>query len=252
MGNRKIVITGASSGIGAEFARKAASNGMDIVLVARNQKKMEALSAELQSKFHISVHIMPADLAKEEEVGKLIESLKRIGSIDMLVNDAGFAVPQIFSECDIDKQLDMVHVHIEAHMRLTRALLPDMVARRKGWIVFVSSTFAFIPYQKNSVYCASKAFLNVFVKVLKRELKGTGVVVQGLNPGGTSTNFHNTEAFQTAKRAKTPKSFIMQPDEVVEYSFHHLGKKLIAIPDRKNRIMIHFPKIIAGILEKKQ
>lgn len=252
MENNKIVITGASSGIGASFARKAASNGMDVILVARNLKKMESLEKEIRSKYNVSVHIIPTDLAKDEAVSKLIESLKKFSSIEMLVNNAGFAVPHLFSNSDIDKQLEMVRVHITAHMRLTRALLPDMITKNKGSIIFVSSIFAFVPYKKNSTYCASKAFINVFAKVLKRELKGTGVMIQSLNPGGTSTNFHNTEAFHTAKRAQIPESFIMDPEEVVEYSFNHLGKKLIAIPGYKNRLMIRWPLMIAGLLEKKQ
>ncbi len=250
--NKKILITGASSGIGASFAKKAASNGMDLILVARNQSKMETLSKEIQSQFNVAVELLPTDLANDDDVSKLIELLKNMGSIDMLVNNAGFAVPQIFSESDIDKQLSMVNVHISAHMRLTRALLPDMISRNKGCIVFVSSTFAFVPYRRNSTYCASKAFVNVFAKVLERELKGTGVIVQALNPGGTNTNFHQTEVFNTVKRVQTPKSFIMEPDEVVEYSFRKLGKKLIVVPGYRNKLMIHFPRIIAGILEKKQ
>lgn len=252
MSRKKILITGASSGIGASFARKAASNGMDVILVARDLKKMEALSKEIQSRFHAAVQILSSDLSKEEEVGRLLAQIKNMESIEMLVNNAGFAVPQIFSESDIDKQLDMVKVHISAHMRLTRALLPDMISKNKGSIIFVSSTFAFVPYKRNAAYCASKAFINVFAQVLERELRGTGVIVQALNPGGTNTNFHQTEIFNTIKRPQIPKSFLMEPDEVVEYSFRKLGKKLIAVPGYKNKLMILCPRIIAGILEKKK
>ena len=126
-----------------------------------------------------------------------------------------------------------------------------MKKNNKGIIINVASTMAYIPFVANSVYCASKAFINVFSDVLQREVKGYGIVIQSLNPGRTKTDFHNTEAFKKVEKINTNVKE-MSPDAVVDVSFRKLGKKLIVIPGLNNKIMLLFKNIIADIFMKKK
>jgi short-subunit dehydrogenase len=250
MYRKKALITGGSSGIGACFAKKAASIGYDVILIARNKRNLEKIADEISLQYHVSVETIIADLTDETNVENLTKIVNHIDNLGLLVNNAGFAVPQNFAESDIEKQLDMVRVHINAHLKLTRAALPMMLKNKDGAIINVCSTLAFIPFKENSVYCASKAFLNVFSEVLQKEVQGTGLQVQALNPGGTNTNFHQTDAFAGRSRSRKTEAYYMNPEEVVEYAFRKLGKQLIVIPGMPNRLMVVFKNITSRILDK--
>ena len=248
---RKAIITGANRGIGKSFALRFAKEGYDLLLIARDKKLLNDCSQQIMDEFHINVSVIPADLSKYEDVKTIVSQISEDPSVEVLINNAGFAVPSFFAESDIEKQLDMVRVHNEAVLMLTRAVLPIMKKNKKGIIVNVASTLAYIPFVANSVYCASKAFLNIFSDVLQREVKGFGIVVQSLNPGRTKTDFHNREAFKNVEKLNTNVKE-MSPEEIVDVSFRELGKKLIVIPGFNNRLMLLFKNIIADIFMKKK
>jgi short-subunit dehydrogenase len=249
--NKKAVITGGNRGIGKSFALRFAKEGYDLLLIARNKELLDGCLKQIADKYSVKVAFIQADLSKYEDVIAVVSRISEDSSIEALVNNAGFAVPSFFAESDIEAQLDMVRVHNEAMMRLTRAVLPMMEKNKKGVIINVASTMAYIPFVANSVYCASKAFINVFSEVLQREVKGYGIIVQSLNPGRTKTDFHNTEAFKNVEKIITNVKE-MSTEVVVDASFRKLGKKLIVIPGLDNRIMILFKNLIADIFMRKK
>jgi short-subunit dehydrogenase len=235
------LITGASSGIGAEFARRLAADGRDLILVARRRQKLEALAEELGKQHSISVEALSADLARTADVQRVEERIKELSSLEILINNAGFGTRGFFNEADWAKQLDMIHVHVLASVRLTRAALGPMIARRRGNIVNVSSLSAFLPMLHTVTYSATKAYLITFSKGLAKELAGTGVRVQVLCPGFTYTEFHDTSEFEKFDRSDISKSLWMSAEDVVAESLKNLdGKRVIVIPGRKNRLLMKF------------
>lgn len=249
MNNEKTaLITGASSGIGKAFAFKCASLGYDLILIARNEKNLALTADEVSGKYNTQCKIIPADLSVDEDVDKLVNIIKKDNSIFMLINNAGFAVPQKLIECDIEKQLDMIKVHIVAVTKLTKAALSVMLENTSGTIINVASSLAFASFPNNSIYCASKAYVNSFTKTLFYEYPYSGLVFQALNPGLTKTNFHNTDSFSHIKGKDSSDSITMMPEEVVDYSFDKLGKRLIVVPGFLNRFIIKFEGLFTKIL----
>jgi short-subunit dehydrogenase len=245
------LITGASSGIGRAFASKCAALGCDLILVARNENKLNTTAKELSGAYQAGSRIISADLTVKEDVERLVKEIADDGSIFMLINNAGFAVPARFAESDIEKQLNMIRVHVTAATRLTRAALPVMLKKRSGYIINVSSTLAFASFPHNAVYCATKAYLNSFTKTLHYEYRGTGVVFQALNPGLTKTNFHNTDAFKNIPENDSEEWIAMTPEAVVDYSFRKLGKRLIVVPGCINRFSVAHEGLFTKILCRK-
>jgi short-subunit dehydrogenase len=184
------VVTGASSGMGAEYAKLFARDGHELVLVARREDRLAALAAEIEKAHGVRAHVVPADLATAAGVGRVVDGVKSLGlDVEFLVNDAGFATSGTFAESDLEHQLDLVKVNVIALLALTRSFLPSMIARRRGRILNVGSTAGFVPGPFMAVYYASKAFVNSFTEALGYELRGTGVTVTVSCPGATATEF---------------------------------------------------------------
>jgi len=184
------LITGASAGLGLEYAKLFAADGHDLVLVARRRDRLEALAEQLQEAHGARAHIIVADLAAPDGTRRIVEELDRLGvEIEFLVNNAGFGTSGFFAELDIHRELAMIQVNIVALVTLTRALLPKMVARRSGRILNVGSTAGFQPGPFMAAYYASKAFVNSFTEALWFELRGTGVTATATCPGATATEF---------------------------------------------------------------
>jgi len=187
---RTAMITGASSGFGAEFARLFARDGFDLVLVARSGAKMEEQAQLLDELFGGTTIVLPKDLSRAHAVGELVDDLVRRGvTIDVLVNNAGFAQYGPFAEAEPAELIDMLEVNVVALTELTRALLPGMVERGWGRIVNLGSVGSFAPAPMTGAYAATKAFVLSFSLALTEELKGTGVTVTALCPGPTATGF---------------------------------------------------------------
>src|SRR3954463_5624126 len=184
------LITGASSGLGAEYAKLFSADKHDLLLVARRRDRLEALASELRGAHSVRVLVAAADLASADGPRRVIEEASRAGlQIDFLVNNAGSGASGAFAELEVGRELEMIQLNIVALVTLTRALLPAMIARRSGRILNVGSTAGFPPGPFMAVYYASKAFVNSFSEGLSYELRGTGVTATVSCPGATATEF---------------------------------------------------------------
>ena len=180
------LVTGASSGLGAGFARACARRGEAVVLVARRKERLEALSKEMGG----DAHVIAADLAAPEASDRLLGEVAARGLVvATLINNAGFGLAGPFAAQDADRQREMVDLNVGALTRLCRLVLPAMLDRGEGAILNVASTGAFQAGPGFAVYFASKAYVLSFTEALHQELKGTGVRVSALCPGPTRTEF---------------------------------------------------------------
>ncbi len=188
--NRPVaLVTGASSGIGAELARELARDGHDLILAARSTAPMQALATELAATGAGAV-VIAADLSRPGAAAELADAIAARGLVvETLVNNAGLGGAGRFGDMDPARIGEMLHVNIVALTELTRLLLPGMVARRRGRIMLVASTAGFLPGPGMAVYFATKAYVLSFGEAIAQELRGTGVTVTTLCPGATATNF---------------------------------------------------------------
>jgi hypothetical protein len=232
------LITGASSGIGLDFARLFAEGGYDVVLVARTESKLKALADELGTKHGVRALAVAADLADPAAPGRLMERLKAEGmQVDVLVNNAGYAGYGAFAETDAKMELDMIQVNIVALTALTKALLPGMLARKSGRILNVASTAAFQPGPLMAVYYATKAYVLSFSEALANETQGTGVTITCLCPGPTKTGFQ--------ERAKMEESKLVKGKDIMDsltvaragYEGLHEGRAVV-IPGFMNKVLV--------------
>lgn len=184
------LITGASSGIGAELARIHATQGGDLILVARRIDKLEALKAELEDEHGAHVHLIAQDLTHPDAAQLVYDSVQAADlQVDYLINNAGFGGVGKFHERKMATDMAMIQLNVNVLVALTRLFLPDMVARKSGRVLNVSSTASLMPGPLQAVYFATKAFVTSFSNAIARELKGTGVTVTALLPGATATEF---------------------------------------------------------------
>lgn len=184
------LITGASSGIGKELATIHAEKGGDLILVARNKEKLEALKSELERAHPIEVKVIVKDLTLAEGPKEVYEEIKKAGiAIDILINNAGFGGIGKFHEREWEQDLAMINLNIIALAALTRYILPDFVAKNTGKILNVSSTASLLPGPLQAVYYASKAFVASFSNAIAEELYDTNITVTNLMPGATETEF---------------------------------------------------------------
>jgi short-subunit dehydrogenase len=238
MKNNVALITGASSGLGAVFARQLAAQGYDLVLVARREERLAALAAELEQHYPISAELLVADLARPADVARVESRIAEIEGLDVLVNNAGFGTTGRFAEVDPAKTMDMIQVHVTTSVRLCRAALPGMLARRQGALINVASVAAFTPVPGNATYAATKGYLVTFSKALHAEVAETGVKVQALCPGFTYTEFHDRPELGSFKRSQIPAFMWMSAEDVVATSLKALERnQTICIPGFKYRLM---------------
>jgi uncharacterized protein len=232
------VITGASSGLGAAYARELASRGLDLLLVARRKDLLETLGEELTRDCGVAVEVMAADLSNPEDVERVAGRVAGMGRLVLLVNNAGFASPGRWVGVDMRRHLDMIHVHDAASAYLTRAALPGMVARGNGYVVNTASMAAFIPLADDANYCATKAYLVTFSLALASELHGTGVRIQALCPGFLLTDFYDVLGPKGYDRNKVPSVFWTEAEPVVRDSLAALGARVIVVPGTLNRVVV--------------
>lgn len=237
------VITGASSGIGATFARQLSNRGCDLLLVARRKSKLDEVARSLGN-----AEAFEADLATDAGVQSLVYRIAKEPRLEYLINNAGFGTKGKFFEIDVASQDQMHRLHVMAAMRLTHAALRGMVQRGHGSIINVSSVAGFIKSAGNTSYCATKAWMNHFTEGLHLELRSidSPVKVQALCPGYTYSEFHDVMG---ADRNKIPKSFWLSSDFVVAESLKALDRnKLFVIPGWRYRwavrILPHLPRAL--------
>lgn len=187
---RTALITGASSGLGVEYAKLFAADGHDVVLVARSEGKLRELAGELSQKHGVKAHVYPADLSRADAPRALFDALAKDGvQVDVLVNNAGLGYVGEFRSSSTDSELEMVQVNVTALTALTHLFLPGMVARRFGRVLNIASTAAFQGGPGMAVYFATKAYVVSFSEGIAHELRGTGVTVTAHCPGATHTGF---------------------------------------------------------------
>jgi short-subunit dehydrogenase len=233
------LITGASSGIGAAFSRQLASQGYDLILVARRLERLETLAEEIKGHYSVCVETMAADLTDAASLERLEKRIVAHDQLTMLVNNAGFGTVGSFVQVPLQRHLEMIQVHVMATTRLCYAVLPNMMQRKQGAIINVSSIAAFMPATVG--YSASKAYLNLFSEALQLELKKSGIAVQALCPGLTHTEFHDRPEFQSSQSrvGMAPKFMWMSADDVVAASLRALGRgSVICIPGWLNWLMV--------------
>ncbi|MCA9875032.1 MAG: SDR family oxidoreductase [Anaerolineales bacterium] len=233
------LITGASSGIGAAFARRLAQDGYNLVLVARREERLAALAGELTQAYGITAEVLPADLTQAADVARVEQRIANL-NLSLLINNAGFGTNQgSLLASNLDEQIDMLNLHVLATMRLCRAALPGMTARGSGAIINVSSISAFFPLPGDINYPASKAYLNTFSQALQAEVARQGIRVQALCPGFTRTEFHDTEAMTGFQKSRIPAIMWMTSEQVVEDSLRCLGRdQVICVPGWRNQLLV--------------
>jgi len=209
MGNTALV-TGASSGIGAELARYHASKGGDVVLVARSEDRLNELKSELERAHGINATVLAADLAQPDSAEKIFAATEAAGlQIDILINNAGFGGHGKFHERDLTKDQAMMQVNMVSLVNLTHLYLQGMVSRDSGRILHVASTAAFMPGPLQAVYYATKAFVVSFTQAIAQELEGTNVTSTTLCPGAVATGFvkaGDLDGIDLWDKAATPES----------------------------------------------
>lgn len=256
--NKTALITGASSGIGAAFARKLAEEGYDLILVARRREKLSMLAEDLDKQHKISVEIVCADLSTDEGMEITEKRISECETLELLINNAGFGTHGHFVNVEIKKHTGMMQVHNTATVRLCYAALPGMLKRGKGSIINMASVGGFLAYPHNSIYGATKSFNDFFSRSLAKELKGTGIKVQSLCPGMTYSEFHDLPEFKNFERSQVPAPLWMKAEKVVEMSLNSLrnSQNVTFIPGILNRILKHIGNLpfisdlLGGIDEK--
>jgi short-subunit dehydrogenase len=239
------LITGASAGLGAEFARQLAAEGYDLLLVARRGAALERLAAELRVAHGVEAETVVADLTRDDDVERVCAHAVANERLDLLVNNAGFGSRGLYFEADAARQDAMHRLHVVAVERLVRAVLPGMVARRRGGIVNVASVAGFVVAPGNISYCATKTWMVAFTEGLWMELRSIGspVRVQALCPGYTYTEFHDVLGVDPA--SIIGKSWWMSAERVVAESLRGLrAGKLLVIPGWRYRAVVAISRFL--------
>src|SRR5207248_1564577 len=229
--NCSAVITGPSAGIGREFARQLALRAQRIVLVARRGDRLEELRLELQARNPaLQIEIEVADLSVLEQVMELGRDLSKDKPVDFLINNAGLGDYGAVSTADPKRLNEMIQVNVLAVTALTRALLPQMIARKRGAILNVSSSAGFLPIPGMSVYAASKAYVNSFSEALRAEVRDNGVTVTALCPGPVHTEFGDV--------AKRPGGEPERGPEFVYVSIEKTARDTLAAVEADRHLVI--------------
>ena len=212
-----VLITGASAGIGREFARQLAGRGRSLLLVARREQKLKELREELKRQHpNLTVHIRKTDLADLAQLNELLAWLDReMIDIDLLINNAGLGDSGPFVTSDPIRNEQMTLVNMVALTSLTRHLLPRMIAKKRGGILNVSSSAGFLPIPEFAIYAATKAYVTSFSEALRAELRGTGVTVCALCPGPVHTEFQEVAKRPGGRREDGPEFAHVSVEQVV-------------------------------------
>jgi hypothetical protein len=232
-----VAITGASSGIGAAFARKLAP-GHDFILIARRRDRLEQLSRELSAEYGSRAELLQADLSQETDLAAAAATLEANERLALLVNNAGFGTAGLFWEASLESQEKMHRLHVMATMRLSYSVLRGMLTRDHGAIINVSSVAAFVRAPGSASYCATKSWMTVFSEALHVELRSisSNVYVQALCPGYTYSEFHETLGVDRKKLAPSP--LWMTAEQVVDASLRGFRRQqFLVIPGWHYRLV---------------
>lgn len=231
---RSALITGGTSGIGLAFARRLASEGYDLVLVARTLPRLESTAAQLRDRYRVRVDVLAADLAEPAGRHLVVERL-RAAPVDHLVNNAGITMRGEFADIPIERLTAQLGVNVTSVLELSRAAVPGMLSRGSGAIVNVSSVASFVP-GRGSTYSASKAWVTAFTEGVAASVRGTGVRVIAVCPGFVRTEFHQRAGIDMGRR-RGP--FWLDADDVVATCLRDLGRgRIVSVPGLPYKVII--------------
>ena len=231
------LVTGASSGIGADLARSLARRGHGVVLVARRADRLEQVAGELSAAHGIRAEVLACDLGDADARAALVGQVADLGlTVDVLANNAGFGSGGRFQHLDPEREVEMVRLNVEAVVDLCGRYVPEMVRAGRGAVLNVASTAAFQPLPRQATYAATKAFVLSFSDGLHADLMGTGVTVTSLCPGPVTTDFPDTAGIQDAAEG-LPSVFWTQSPDVAEDAVNGLERgKRVVVPGALNRV----------------
>ena len=222
------LVTGASSGIGAIYSRKLAQRGYDLILVARNRKRLNEMSEEFSSQYGVNVAVWDADLTDPDQVQMVERHIHAQENLTLLVNNAGFGGYAPLLESDVNKMDEMIQLNVTALTRLTYAAVPGFVARGRGAIINIASIVAIAPEILNGVYGASKAYVQALTYSLHHELKDKGIQIQAVLPGATATEFWTAAGLPVEH---LPSEIVMNAEDMVNAALVGFDRgELITIP----------------------
>ena len=231
------VITGASAGIGAEFARQIAEQGINVVLIARRRNRLEELASTIEDMYQVQARVAPVDLAARDVVESLQPVLRDI-EVGLLINCAGYGSSGPFLDMDPSVQESMINVNCRASILLTHEIVQGMRERGRGGVVFVSSVSGFCASRGMANYNATKAYDLVFAEGLAEELRPYGVDVQALCPGGTLTEFQRVAGLEPRNFGPLARFMFATPKSVVTTSLRALGHRVTVVPGFLNKLMV--------------
>lgn len=222
------VVTGASSGIGALYADRLARRGYDLILVARNRDRLDALARDLADKTGRTVEVIVADLNDKADLARVEQALRSDSSITALVNNAGVGSATPLLAANLEDMQAMIDLNVTSLVRLTYAAVPGMAARGQGTVINIASIAAIAPEVLNGVYGGSKAFVLAFSQSLHHELKDKNIRVQAVAPGATATNFWGAAGVAIEQ---LPQEWVMKTEEMVDAALAGLDQgELVTIP----------------------
>ena len=242
MAKQTALITGASAGLGREYARLFAKDGHDLVLVARRRDRLDELARELTAAHGITCMVIAADLAAPTAGQQIADQVQAAGrSIDFLVNNAGFGKRGSFAQSDVRLQIEMIDVNVRALVELTHLFLPGMLERKHGRILNLASMAGFVPGPFMATYYASKAFVVSFTEALASELHGTGVTATASCPGPTATEFADVAGSGKSNLFRRP---VADAASVARHGYRAmLAGTVVAIPGLKNKLSVQSVRI---------
>ncbi|AWK50312.1 short-chain dehydrogenase [Clostridium beijerinckii] len=248
--NRYTLITGGTEGIGLELAKLFAADNHNLIIVARNQEKLEAIKVKFEKEYKITVEIIQTDLCVDkfcEKIIKVVEEKKFI--VDNLINNAGIGGFGFFSGSDDGFEEKLININIIALTTLTKYFIKDMIKRQTGGILNVASTAAFIGGPKMAMYYSSKAYVLSLTEAIHDEVENLGVKVSCLCPGPVKTSFQEKSGIRKSEKAK---KYLMDASKVAEEAYLGFWKgKTIIIPGYKNKLLILVNKLIPRLLSRK-
>ena len=222
------LITGASAGIGAVYADRLARRGHDLILVARDRRRLDAVAERVRQETGRKVEPLVADLLQQPDLRLVEERLRSDAAITMLVNNAGFSAPGSMLGAELDRLEEMVQLNAIVPMRLAGAVVPGLVARRRGTLINIASVLALAPELLNGVYSGTKAFVLNLSQSLHNELREHGVRVQAVLPGATRTEFWEKSGVALSS---LPQEGLMETEEMVDVALAGLDQgELVTIP----------------------
>ena len=237
------VISGASSGFGAIYAERFARRGHNLLLIARRTDRLEKLAAALTGKYGVRAEVMTADLSRAEDLRRAEERIETLSTIEYLVNCAGFGGNRPFPDVDLDLETRMILVHCLASMRLCRAALVPMTAKKSGKIINLASAAEFLAGRGAADYTATKAYMTTFSRSLQADVVDRGIRVQALCPGMVATEFHQTNPMRDAPIKKRIPGFLwIDAEKVVTASLKSIDcrwlRRVVCMPTLRYKILI--------------